>query len=47
MLEFKFVSEQDRLAREEDKRKRVDKYKYLNKFRDTNKAVSDLFGIMN
>jgi hypothetical protein len=39
MLEFKFVSEQDRLAIEEDKQKRTDKYKYLSKIRDENKQV--------
>jgi hypothetical protein len=38
-LEFKFVSEQDRMAIEEDRKKRVEKHKYLSKFRDVNKAV--------
>ena len=42
MLEFKYVSEQDRLAIEEDKRKRIEKHQYLSKFRDQNKQVKHL-----
>jgi hypothetical protein len=38
-LEFKFVSEQDRQAIEDDRKKKVEKHKYLSKFRDVNKAV--------
>ena len=40
LLEFKFVSEQDRKVVEEDRRKREEKFKYLSKIRDVNKAVN-------
>ena len=39
MLEYKFVSEQDRLAMEDEKKKKFEKFKYLSKFRDENKQV--------
>lgn len=42
ILEYKLVAEQDLNSINEDKRKKVEKLKYLNTFRDENKQVTDL-----